>query len=125
MIDENQVRMTGSIILSLVWTLLVSTLLFALSGCGGGDDPPGDGRVKVSVTDGPLDDAASVVVQFSGVAFKREGEAAEVVRNPSPSVRQRSGLSFPARSPGWSLDPSEVRGGGEESPLAIELRRFK
>ena len=32
MLDENQLRMTGSIILSLVWTLLVSTLLFALVG---------------------------------------------------------------------------------------------
>jgi len=58
MLDENQVRMTGSIIASLIWTLLVSTLLFALSGCGGGDDPPGQGQVKLSITDAPLDDAA-------------------------------------------------------------------
>jgi hypothetical protein len=34
MTDENQVQMTGSIIVSLIWTLLVSTLLFALVGCG-------------------------------------------------------------------------------------------
>ncbi|HEY5761286.1 MAG TPA: DUF4382 domain-containing protein [Steroidobacter sp.] len=95
MMDENQVRMTGSIIFSLTWTLLVSALLFALAGCGGGgDDPPGEGMVKVSVTDAPLDDASSVVVQFSGVAFKREGEAAEVVRNLSPSVRQIDLLQY-------------------------------
>lgn len=94
MIDENQVRMTGSIILSLVWTLLVSTLLFALAGCGGGDDAPGEGKVKVSITDAPLDDASSVVVQFSAVAFKREGEAAEVVRNLPTSVRQLDLLQY-------------------------------
>jgi len=33
MIDENQVRMTGSFIVSLIWTLLVSMLLFGLTGC--------------------------------------------------------------------------------------------
>lgn len=32
MIDENQIEMTGSIIFSLIWTLLVSTMLFALAG---------------------------------------------------------------------------------------------
>lgn len=93
MIDENQVRMTGSLIASLIWTLLVSTLLFALTGCGGGDSE-GEGRIKVSVTDAPIDDASSVVVQFSGVAFKREGEAAEIVRNLSPSVRQLDLLEY-------------------------------
>jgi hypothetical protein len=35
MIDEDQVRMTGSLIASLIWTLVVSTLLFALTGSGG------------------------------------------------------------------------------------------
>lgn len=40
--DENELmmvsvnKMTGSIIVSLIWTLLVSTLLFGLTGCGGG-----------------------------------------------------------------------------------------
>lgn len=94
MVDENQVRMTGSFIASLIWTLLVSTLLFALTGCGGGGDSGGEGRIKVSVTDAPIDDAASVVVQFSGVAFKREGEAAEIVRNLSPSARQLDLLEY-------------------------------
>lgn len=95
MLDENQVRMTGSFIAGLIWTLLVSALLFTLTGCGGGgDDAPGEGKMKVSVTDAPLDEATSVVVQFSGVAFKREGEAAEVVRNLSPSVRQLDLLQY-------------------------------
>lgn len=30
--DENEVQMTGSMILSLIWTHLVSLLLFALTG---------------------------------------------------------------------------------------------
>lgn len=94
MINDNQLKMTGSIILSLIWTMLVSSVLFALAGCGGGDDPPGEGRVRVSVTDAPIDDASSVVVQFSGVAFKREGEAAEVVQTLSPSPRQLDLLEY-------------------------------
>ena len=96
MYDPNQVRMTGSIILGLIWSLLVSTMLFALAGCGGGGggDSPRDGRMSLSVTDAPLDDASSVVVQFSGVAFKREGDAAEVVRNLSPSPRQLNLLEY-------------------------------
>jgi hypothetical protein len=83
--DENPVQMTGSMILGLVWTLLVSMIVFVLAGCsGGGGDAPNSGRVSVSVTDAPVDDASSVVVQFSGVAFKREGESAEAVQNLSP-----------------------------------------
>jgi hypothetical protein len=33
--DESQVRMTGSIILGLIWTHLVSALLFALTSTPG------------------------------------------------------------------------------------------
>lgn len=32
MFNDDQVKMTGSIILSLIWTLLVSSVLFALAG---------------------------------------------------------------------------------------------
>jgi hypothetical protein len=31
---EEQIRMTGSMIVSLIWTLLASTILFALVGSG-------------------------------------------------------------------------------------------
>ena len=90
-----QIKMTGSMILSLIWTLLVSTLLFGLAGCGGGGyGAPGNGRLSLSVTDAPVDAAASVVVQFKGVAFKREGQAAEVVQNLSPSPRQLDLLEY-------------------------------
>lgn len=100
MYDENDpavvgMKLTGSIILSLIWTLLVSTMLFALAGCGGGgDSPAGNGRVDLSVTDAPIDDASSVVVQFRSVAFKREGDAAELVRDLSPSPRQLDLLEY-------------------------------
>ena len=93
--DEGPVEMTGSMILSLIWTFLVSMILFALAGCsGGGGGSPETGRMSVSVTDAPVDDASSVVVQFSGVAFKREGEAPESVQNLSPSPRQLDLLEY-------------------------------
>ena len=94
-IDENPVEMTGSMILSLIWTLVVSMILFALAGCSGGGGGSGDsGRMSLSITDAPVDDASSVVVQFSGVAFKREGESAETVQNLSPSPRQLNLLEY-------------------------------
>ena len=94
-IDENPVEMTGSMILSLIWTLVVSMILFALAGCSGGGGGSGDsGRMSLSITDAPVDDASSVVVQFSSVAFKREGESAETVQNLSPSPRQLNLLEY-------------------------------
>lgn len=92
--DESPIEMTGSMILGLVWTFLVSMILFALAGCSGGGGSPDTGRMSLSVTDAPVDDASNVVVQFSGVAFKREGEAAEVVQNLSPSPRQLDLLEY-------------------------------
>jgi hypothetical protein len=93
--EENPVEMTGSMILSLIWTFVVSMILFALAGCsGGGGDSPDTGKMSLSVTDAPVDDASSVVVQFSGVAFKREGEAPEVVQNLTPSPRQLNLLEY-------------------------------
>src|SRR5688572_14088106 len=95
MTEQHPLQMTGSMILSLIWTFLVSIILFALAGCGGGGGSPEQtGRMSLSVTDAPVDDASSVVVQFSGVAFKREGAAAEVVQNLSPSPRQLDLLEY-------------------------------
>jgi hypothetical protein len=93
--DEHPLEMTGSMIVSLIWTFLVSMILFALAGCGGGGGgSPETGRMSLSVTDAPVDAASNVVVQFSGVAFKREGEAPEVVQNLSPSPRQLDLLEY-------------------------------
>lgn len=118
--DENDLsvmgmKMTGSIILSLIWTFLVSTILFALAGCGGsGDKPPGAGRLDLSVTDAPVDDASSVVVQFRSVAFKREGQSAEVVRDLSPSPRQLDLLEYQEGRAALLLDGVELPAGRYE-----------
>lgn len=58
--------------------LAVTAAVALLAACGGsGDD--GDksqtGRLKLSITDAPMDDAQSVWVQFSAVEFKPEGGA--------------------------------------------------
>jgi hypothetical protein len=92
--DESPFQMTGSMILSLIWTFVVSMILFGLAGCSGGGSSGETGRLSLSVTDAPVDDATSVVVQFSGVAFKREGSAPEVVQNLSPSPRQLNLLEY-------------------------------
>jgi hypothetical protein len=70
-------------------------VLLGLAACGGGgSESAGDGRVSLSITDAPIDDASSVVVQFSGVAFKREGAAAEAVESLTPSPRQLNLLEY-------------------------------
>ncbi|HET9446151.1 MAG TPA: DUF4382 domain-containing protein [Steroidobacteraceae bacterium] len=65
-----------------------------LSACGGGGGGGETGRLSLAVTDAPVDEASSVVVQFSGVAFKREGAAPEVVQNLTPSPRQLDLLQY-------------------------------
>ena len=66
-------------------------LLGACGGSGGGNDT---GRLSLAVTDAPVDEASSVVVQFSGVAFKRAGAEPEVVQNLTPSPRQLDLLQY-------------------------------
>jgi Domain of unknown function (DUF4382) len=46
------------------------------------------------VTDAPVDEVSSVVVQFSGVGFKREGSEPETVSNLTPTPRQIDLLQF-------------------------------
>jgi hypothetical protein len=59
-----------------------------LNACGSGDGNSGSdsssGRASLSVTDAPVDEASSVVIQFSGVTFKRAGAGQEVVANFGP-----------------------------------------
>lgn len=72
-------------------TVSMALGLAACSGGGGGNET---GRLSLAVTDAPVDDASSVVVQFSGVAFKRAGAAAEVVQGLTPSPRQLDLLQY-------------------------------
>lgn len=59
----------------------LSTLV-ALGGCGGGGDGGStQGRVSVSLTDGPVDDADQVWLKVTGIAFKPEGSAPEIVQS--------------------------------------------
>jgi hypothetical protein len=72
-------------------TISMALGLAACSGGGGGSET---GRLSLGVTDAPVDDASSVVVQFSGVAFKRAGAAPEVVQNLTASPRQLDLLQY-------------------------------
>jgi hypothetical protein len=55
--------------------------LLSLAACGGGSN---SGKVSLGITDAPVDSAQSVVVQFSGVAFKRQDSDTETVENITP-----------------------------------------
>ncbi len=70
----------------LVCASLVACGIVGLAACGGADSAGGNGKVSLGMTDAPVDSAQKVVVQFSSVAFKRDGEAAETITtlNPSP-----------------------------------------
>ena len=80
------------------WTRASSLLLIALSvgtliGCGGGSSED-TGTLTLGVTDAPIDEATSVVVQFSGVAFKHEGQGPEIVQDLMPTPRQFNLLEY-------------------------------
>jgi hypothetical protein len=76
-------------------TTATTLIILGLAACGGGDGgSAGNGRLTLSVTDAPVEDAASVVVQFSGVAFKRAGAPAETVQNLIPAPRQLNLLEY-------------------------------
>ena len=62
--------------------LAMGPLLLILGGCGDGGG--GQGTLKVSVTDAPVDGATHVVIRFSGIEIKHENEAPQVVNFSSP-----------------------------------------
>ena len=124
--------------------MIAGCALLCLAGCGGGGDGGGStGTVKLSITDAPVDNATSVVIQFSGVAFKRAGSAPEVVQGLTPSPRQfdlmqyqegraallLDGVTLPAGDYEWvrlivDNDPNVrdsylVRSTGEECELRV------
>jgi hypothetical protein len=83
---------SSSTIRSAGLAVIACAILAACGGGGGGDEATG--RVSLGITDAPVDEAQSVVVQFSGVAFKREGMDSETVTDLEPSPRQIDLLQF-------------------------------
>lgn len=87
----------------------------ALGACsGGGGEGSETGRLSLAVTDAPVDDASSVVVQFSGVAFKRAGAATEVVKDLIPTPRQLDLLQYQEGRAALLLDGVSLPAGDYE-----------
>jgi len=64
-------------------TTALAALLLAACG-GGGESTSVTSAVKVSITDAPVESAQQVVVQVTGIAFKPEGSAPEIVQSFTP-----------------------------------------
>jgi Domain of unknown function (DUF4382) len=94
--------------------VIAGVMLAGLTACGGGSSPEPEGRVSLSITDAPVDDATSVVVQFRGVAFKRAGSAAEMVQTLSPSPRQLDLLAYQQGRAALLLDDVTLPAGDYE-----------
>jgi hypothetical protein len=61
--------------------------LAMLSACGGGDSGGSGGSassVSVSITDAPVEDAQGIFIKVTGIAFKPEGSAPELVKDFAP-----------------------------------------
>ena len=71
------IRMGRTVLASLAVVMLASA-------CGGDGGSSAMSSVQVSLTDTPIEDADNVVVSVSGVAFKPEGSAPEVVESFAP-----------------------------------------
>ncbi len=71
------IRMGRTVLASLAVVMLASA-------CGGDGGSSATSSVQVSLTDTPIEDANSVVVSVSGVAFKPEGSGPEVVESFAP-----------------------------------------
>jgi hypothetical protein len=69
---------------SMARTVLASLAMAVLASACGGGSSSGMGSVQVSLTDTPVDSADQVVVSVSGMAFKPQGSAPEVVESFVP-----------------------------------------
>lgn len=100
----------------MIRTTIAGLMLLGLAACGGGggDSPDANGRVNLSITDAPIDDATSVVVQFSAVAFKRAGSDVEVVKELVSSPRQLDLLQYQQGRAALLLDGVTLPAGSYE-----------
>jgi hypothetical protein len=64
------------------WTcktmILVVTGLFGLVGCGGSSGEGATGALNIGLTDGPVDNAVAIYIQFTGLELKSAGGPAEI-----------------------------------------------
>jgi hypothetical protein len=105
---------TGGTQMRTTITAAAISMVLGLAACGGGDGGNETGQLSLGVTDAPVDDASSVVVQFSGVAFKRAGATAETVQNLSPSPRQLDLLQYQGGRAALLLDGVTLPAGDYE-----------
>lgn len=95
--------------------LLVLGVTALLGACGsGGEATSGTGMVRLAITDAPVDDADAVWVQFSGVAFKREGAPAEFIATPVAATRRINLLDYQQGRVAVLLDNLPIEAGRYE-----------
>lgn len=92
--------------------MLMCTGLAACGGGGGGAEEQATGQLSLSITDAPVDEAMSVVVQFSGVAFKRQGAQPEIIESLAP--RQLDLLEYQEGRAALLLDEVTLPAGNYE-----------
>jgi Domain of unknown function (DUF4382) len=98
-----------------VLVFLTSIMIVACGGGGGGgSDPSGTGHLTLGITDAPIDNATSVVIQFSGVAFKRMGAEPETVQGLTPSPRHLDLLQYQQGHAALLLDGVTLPAGSYE-----------
>lgn len=90
----------------LLWPTMACSALLAACGGGSGSDEPQYGKITLGVTDAPVDGAAKVVVEFTGVEIKAVGE-------PGPEI-------FDFATP-RQIDLLALEGGGSEVLLRDEV----
>jgi hypothetical protein len=71
---------------------IATSAVLVLSGCGGGGDSsgaavgPAAGTLSIGLTDAPVDSAAKVVIRFTAIEVKREGQEPTTIDIPDRSV---------------------------------------
>jgi hypothetical protein len=105
---------------SVLAAAIASSVAAAYSGGGGGDSRAPTGALRIGITDAPVDEAASVVVEFSGVELKPRGGPAfsldfQDPQNPGvPATREINLLAYQGDDRAILLDGEQVPAGEYE-----------